>query len=69
MVKEKEDINEGDVRKILHDFGVNSEEELNNKLNDEWNKSFCTKCGRELDLTTCMFDDGDPICRGGCFYG
>ena len=69
MVKEKEDVNDGDIKKILHDFGVNSEDELNTRLNDEWSKSFCMRCGKELDLTTCMYDDGDPVCYGGCFHG
>jgi hypothetical protein len=65
MGKEKENISDRDIKNMLHDFHVNSENELNTNLNDEWNKSFCTRCGKELDLLTCSFDDGDPICFGG----
>lgn len=64
--KQSQDMNEGDVKKMLREYGVKSEDELLEKLDETWNKSFCTRCGKELDLTTCMYEDGDPVCFGRC---
>lgn len=66
MAKEKEDINNNDIKKMLHEFHVNTETELDDELNQSWNKSYCVICGKELDLLTCNFSDGDPVCFGGC---
>ena len=64
--KQNQDMNERDVKKMLREYGVKSEDELLEKLDETWNKSFCTRCGRELDLTTCAFEDGDPVCVDKC---
>jgi len=69
MVNGNGDMNEGDVRQILKSFRVNTEDELVDEVNNTWYISNCVRCGKELDLTTCMYDDGDPVCRGGCFHG
>lgn len=54
------------VKKILKDFGAKTEDELLEIVNDTWHVSECTKCGKELDLRTCQYIDGDPVCYGGC---
>jgi len=55
-----------DVGRILKDFNAKTEEELMETVNNTWYVAECTNCGKELDLRVCEYDDGDPICLGGC---
>jgi hypothetical protein len=65
-MKEKTDLTNYEVKGILKEFGVNSEDELVDKVEETWYQSMCTICGNPLDLRACAYDDGDPICLGGC---
>jgi hypothetical protein len=49
---------------ILHDFGAKDENDLQNKLNKNWNIVKCCGCGRKLDLLKAKYIDGDPYHEG-----
>lgn len=54
-----------EIYSSLKFFGVDNEEDIVKKVENDWHKSNCVRCGAELDLMTCSYSDGDPICRGG----
>jgi hypothetical protein len=47
---------------LFREFGVNSEKELAEKLNTDWEMLPCVECGREAKLDQIIFIDGDPYC-------
>ena len=50
------------IENTLKDFNVKSEDEFQNMVNDTWHKTRCLRCGREISLLNCHFDNGDPVC-------
>jgi hypothetical protein len=50
------------INSILHEYNVKTEDEYQNLVDKTWHKCRCVKCGREISLLTCHFDNGDPIC-------
>ena len=63
----KKDISEKDIKEMLRDFGVKTEDELIEKMEKTWNKVRCCRCGKTIYLETCYFtNDEAPICPGGC---
>lgn len=62
-----EDMTMNDVKNILLDFDVKTENELAEKLtDDDWHILKCSRCGNQISLFTCSWDNGDPVCFGGC---
>jgi hypothetical protein len=53
---------------ILHDFNAKDEDDLQNKLNKNWNIAKCCRCGKKLDLLKAKYIDGDPY-HEGCVNG
>jgi len=52
------------VKKTLKEFGVHTEEELREKLMAKnWTQIKCSCCGREIDLMSCNYLGGDPVCK------
>ena len=51
------------TRKLWQDFDVKTDEELKIKINENWYKSNCSICGKEVDLRNCNYENGDPICE------
>jgi len=66
MAGKKNDVTDRDIKKILKEYGVKNEEDFERVINEEWKLVECTRCGKLIDLTTCSFEDGDPVCYGGC---
>ena len=66
MGKKKSSQIDRDIKKMLKEYGAKNEEEFAQIINEDWKFAECTRCGKLIDLTTCSFEDGDPICYGGC---
>jgi len=58
------------IENTLKDFNVKSEDEFQILINDTWQKCKCVRCGRDISLLNCSFENGDPICPTwqGCLY-
>jgi rRNA maturation endonuclease Nob1 len=50
------------IENTLKDFNVKSEDEFQSMVNNTWHKTRCVRCGREISLLNCHFDNGDPVC-------
>ena len=57
-----EDFNYHKMQSLFRDFGVHSEDELQEKLDNDSRTIPCSVCGKELDIETFAFVDGDPVC-------
>jgi hypothetical protein len=68
-MKKQKEMTSKDVKSILKEFGAHSEDELVKIVNISWNLTKCTRCGKNLDLLHCRFEDGDPVCYDGCYNG
>jgi hypothetical protein len=66
-MRNSNEMNENDVKEILNEFGVKTEDELSDKVNKTWNLVKCSRCGRKIDLTSCNWEDGDPVCANECW--
>jgi len=42
------------------------DEEVEKMLHESIGDGRCIRCGTKIDLFTCSWDDGNPVCRGGC---
>lgn len=69
MEKNNDEVSDRSIKKMMKEYGAKNEEEFQTIIYDKWNISQCIICGKMLDLTTCAYDDGDPICFGGCSNG
>jgi hypothetical protein len=56
-------MNKNTVNKLLKDFGVETEEQLQKKLAEEAKVVPCIHCGKEFPIDELYFIDGDPYCR------
>lgn len=63
----KAEPNNKDIKESLKFLGVKDENELDATIENNWYKSYCTRCGRVIDLQTCAWNDGDPVC-GECYH-
>jgi hypothetical protein len=54
------------INNTLKEYNVKSEDEFQNLIDKTWDKIRCVKCGREISLLHCHFDNGDPCCSGNC---
>jgi hypothetical protein len=54
------------IENTLKDFNVKSEDEFQILVNDTWDKIKCIKCGKQISLLYCHFENGDPACHDGC---
>jgi hypothetical protein len=64
----KEEPNDKDIGKSLNFLECNSENELNDVIELNWDKVRCFKCGKIISLETCSFINQEvPVCRGGCY--
>lgn len=69
MEKNNEEVSDRSIKKMMKEYGAKNEEEFQTIIYDAWNISQCIICGKLLDLTTCGYEDGDPVCLGGCSNG
>jgi hypothetical protein len=61
MIKNNvEDFDKHKMQRLLRDFGVHNENELQKKLDRESKTIPCSICGKEISSGD--FIDGDPIC-------
>lgn len=54
------DPNEKDLNKMVKELGAKSEDDLAEKLLDDWDKVKCCVCGKEVSLMMAVSIDGDP---------
>jgi len=52
-----------EIKKLLEEFEVNDEEELEKKLNNDYLQLPCIICKKEYLFDTLIFLDGDPYCK------
>ena len=55
------------VKDLLREFGAKNESDLQKKLTDDIDKIRCINCGKTISLFSCSFEDGNPICKNGCY--
>lgn len=55
--------NEENLREIYEEFGVNSEQELLKKLDEESQTLPCFICKKEYEIDVLNFSSGEPICK------
>ncbi len=52
-----------DIKKMMKEYGVETEEELQEKLLEDWNRVECFACGRKIKLEKAVIIDEVPYCR------
>ena len=55
------------IKDLLKEFGATDEDDLQKKLSDDIDKIKCINCGKIISLFSCSFEDGNPVCRNGCY--
>ena len=58
------------VKSVLSDYGVKTEKEFMEVMNDDWNYILCSKCSYKVDIFSCHFENGSraicPKCGNRC---
>jgi hypothetical protein len=49
------------------DLNTIDEKEVQEMLHENMELVACVYCGKIISLFSCWFDDGNPVCRGGCY--
>ena len=50
------------INSTLNEYNVKTEDEFYSVVDSTWHKTKCMRCGREISLLNCHFDNGDPVC-------